>query len=95
MERSLYYVRLFPGTGSRYDRLHAEVPTGVTAELKAAGLRDITGYRRGTDVWWYAECEPDRMTAFRRYAAGTASHDGDFSSTKHTFLHLNRPYIFS
>ena len=33
----------------------------------------MTGFRRGTDVWWYAECEPDRTTAFRRYATGAAN----------------------
>ncbi len=73
MERSLYYVRIFPGTEARYDRLHAEVPPAVAAEMRAAGLSDVTGFRRGTDVWWYAESEPDRSTAFRRYAMGTAN----------------------
>ena len=33
MERSLYYVRLFPGTEERYDRLHAEIPDEVAAEI--------------------------------------------------------------
>lgn len=73
MERSLYYVRLFPGTEERYDRLHAEIPAEVADEMRAAGLRDVTGFRRGTDVWWYARCEPDRQSAFRRYAANRAS----------------------
>jgi L-rhamnose mutarotase len=73
MERSLYYVRIFPGTEARYDRLHAEVPEEVTGELRDAGLRNVSGFRRGTDVWWYAECEPDRSTAFRRYASGAAN----------------------
>jgi L-rhamnose mutarotase len=72
MERSLYYVRLFPGTEERYDQLHAEIPSEVAAELRDAGLRDVTGFRRGTDVWWYAACEPDRQTAFRKYARGQA-----------------------
>ena len=70
MERSLYYVRLFPGTEERYDQLHAQIPTEVAAEMRDAGLRDVTGFRRGTDVWWYAACEPDRITAFRPYATG-------------------------
>ena len=68
MERSLYYVRLFPGTEERYDRLHAEVPEAVADEMREAGLRDVTGFRRGTDVWWYARCEPDRKTAPRETA---------------------------
>ena len=73
MERSLYYVRLFPGTEERYDRLHDEIPTDVAEEMREAGLRDVTGFRRGTDVWWYARCEPDRKTAFSRYAKGPAN----------------------
>ena len=73
MERSLYYVRLFPGTEERYDRLHAEIPSDVSDEMREAGLRDVTGFRRGTDVWWYALCEPDRATAFRAYAMGLAN----------------------
>ncbi len=73
MQRSLYYVRLFPGTEARYDRLHGELPPEVAAEMRAAGMREVTGFRRGTDVWWYAECEPDRTTAFRRYARGAAN----------------------
>lgn len=73
MERSLYYLRLFPGTEERYDQLHTQVPPDVAREMREAGLRDVTGFRRGTDVWWYAACEPDRKTAFRQYARGGAS----------------------
>ena len=73
MERSLYYVRLFPGTEERYDGLQAETPPEVAAEMRDAGLRDVTGFRRGTDVWWYAECEPDRKAAFQAYAKGQAN----------------------
>ena len=73
MERSLYYVRLVPGTEQRYDQRHAEIPDAVAGEMREAGLRDVTGYRRGTDVWWYAACEPDRTTAFRAYATGQAN----------------------
>jgi L-rhamnose mutarotase len=73
MERSLYYVRLFPGTEVRYDRLHAELPADVSTEMRDAGLLQVTGFRRGTDVWWYAECQPDRTTAFRQYARGQAN----------------------
>jgi L-rhamnose mutarotase len=73
MERSLYYVRLFPGTEERYDEHHARIPPEVADEMRAAGLRDVTGFRRGTDVWWYAQCEPDRTRAFRAYAQGRAN----------------------
>jgi L-rhamnose mutarotase len=73
MERSLYYVRLFPGTESRYDRLHAEIPAAVARGMTEAGLGNVTGFRRGTDVWWYAETEPDRNTAFSRTGKGVVN----------------------
>jgi L-rhamnose mutarotase len=70
MERTLYYVRLFAGTESRYDKLHAEIPRAVARGMADAGLSNVTGFRRGTDVWWYAEAEPDRATAFSRTGKG-------------------------
>lgn len=73
MERSLYYVRLFPGTEARYDRLHRELPGAVARGMTDAGLSNITGFRRGTDVWWYAEAEPDRETAFSRTGKGVVN----------------------
>ena len=50
------------------------------ARLRDAGLRDVSGFRRGTDVWWYAECEPDRKAAFRAYATGRANRQWGRSS---------------
>lgn len=70
MERTLYYVRLFAGTEGRYDRLHAEIPGAVARGMTDAGLNHVSGFRRGTDVWWYAEVEPDRQTAFSRTGKG-------------------------
>ena len=70
MERSLYYVRLFPGTEARYDKLHAEIPGAVARGMTDAGLSKVSGFRRGTDVWWYAETEPDRSMAFSRTGKG-------------------------
>ena len=73
MERCLHYVRIVPGTKSEFDRLHAEIPSEITLELAESGLHDVTGFRRGTDVWRYAEAEPDRETAFGLYARQPAS----------------------
>ena len=73
MERSLYYVRLFPGTEERYDEIHRNVPGAVARGMTDAGLSNVTGYRRGTDVWWYAEAEPDRATAFSRTGKGVVN----------------------
>lgn len=73
MERTLYYLRLFPGTEERYDRIHRHVPGAVARGMRDAGLSNVTGFRRGTDVWWYAEAEPDRETAFSRAGKGTVN----------------------
>jgi L-rhamnose mutarotase len=32
-------------------------------EIRASGIHNFTGFRRGTDVWYYGECEPDARTA--------------------------------
>ena len=73
MERSLYQVRLFPGTEDRYDEIHRSVPGAVQRGMTDSGLSNVLGFRRGTDVWWYAEAEPDRDTAFARVGKGVVN----------------------
>jgi len=70
MERSLYYLRLFPGTEERYDEIHRHVLGAVARGITDAGLSNVSGFRCGTDVWWYAEAQPDRATAFSRTGKG-------------------------
>ena len=64
MERILFYLRIFPGTEAEYDRRHAEIWPELVAEIRESGIHNMSGFRRGTDVWYYAECEPDAATAF-------------------------------
>ncbi len=64
MERACFYLRLFPGTEAEYDRRHAAIWPELSAEIRESGLRNMTGFRRGTDVWYYLEAEPDARTAF-------------------------------
>lgn len=64
MERAIFYLRLFPGTEAEYDRRHAAIWPELAAEIRASGLRNMSGFRRGTDVWYYLEAEPDVKTAF-------------------------------
>ena len=64
MERACFYLRLFPGTEAEYDRRHAEIWPELTEEIRESGLRNMSGFRRGTDVWYYLEAEPDAATAF-------------------------------
>lgn len=64
MERILMYIRIFPGTESDYDKKHAEIWPELVAEIQESGIHNFTGFRRGTDVWYYGECHPDVATAF-------------------------------
>src|SRR5829696_7774725 len=64
VERFLMYLRIFPGTEAEYDRRHAEIWPELVTEIQESGIRNFTGFRRGTDVWYYAECHPDAATAF-------------------------------
>jgi len=64
MERALFYLRIFPGTEAEYDRRHAEIWPELVTEIRESGLRNMSGFRRGTDVWYYVEAEPDKKVAF-------------------------------
>jgi L-rhamnose mutarotase len=75
MERSLHALRLFPGTEEEYDRRHANVWPELAHETRQAGIRNLTGFRRGTDVWYYGECEPDSRTAFTARAGEPATRN--------------------
>jgi len=48
MERCLHYFRLYPGTETEFDRLHAEIPAEVAEAMAEAGLHNVTAFRRGT-----------------------------------------------
>ena len=64
MERVAFYLRIFPGTEAEYDKRHAEIWPELVDEIRGSGIRNYTGFRRGTDVWYYGECHPDAKTAF-------------------------------
>jgi len=82
MERVLFYLRIFPGTEAEYDRLHSAVPQELQDEIRASGFRNMTGFRRGTDVWYYAEAEPDRASVFAKHGpkAAVAAWDRRFAT---------------
>jgi L-rhamnose mutarotase len=64
MERAVFYLRVFPGTEPEYDRRHASIWPELVDEIRESGLRNMSGFRRGTDVWYYLEADPDVTTAF-------------------------------
>jgi L-rhamnose mutarotase len=49
-ERFLVYIRIFPGTEDEYDRRHREIWSEMVAALQVSGIRNYSGFRRGTDV---------------------------------------------
>jgi len=73
MKRVCFYLRLYPGTEAEYDRRHAAIWPEQQAAIRDAGIRNMSGFRRGTDVWYYAECQPDAKTAFAKFAASEAN----------------------
>ena len=64
MDRALFYLRIFPGTEAEYDRRHAEIWPELVDEIRESGLRNFSGFRRGTDVWYYTEADGDVADAF-------------------------------
>ena len=73
MERAVFYLRLFPGTEAEYDRRHAPIWPELAAEIRESGLRNMSGFRRGTDVWYYLEGEPDVESAFAVHGPNPAN----------------------
>ncbi len=59
MGRLLFQLRLYPGTEREFDARHDPVPSHLAEAAAEAGLRNVTGLRRGTDVWFYAEADGD------------------------------------
>src|SRR2546430_4495366 len=73
MKRACFYLRLFPGTEAEYDRRHAPIWADQQSAIRDAGINNMSGFRRGTDVWYYAECQPDGKTAFAKLGASKAN----------------------
>src|SRR2546426_6715015 len=73
MKRACFYLRLYPSAEAEYDRRHAAIWPEQQAAIRDAGIRNMSGFRRGTDVWYYAECHPDAKTAFAKFAASEAN----------------------
>ena len=50
MDQAVFYLRIFPGTEAEYDRRHAEIWPELVDEIRESGLRNFSGFRRGTKV---------------------------------------------
>jgi L-rhamnose mutarotase len=67
MGRILFHLRLYPGTEAAFDRAHEPVPADLVEAVREGGLRNVSAFRRGTDVWFYAEADDDARAAFDRF----------------------------
>ncbi len=72
MDRACFYLRIFPGTEAEYDRRHAEIWPELVTEIGESGLRNFSGFRRGTDVWYFVEAE-DVKAAFAAHGPKPAN----------------------
>jgi L-rhamnose mutarotase len=68
MERACFTFELRPGAEREYHRRHDEIWPEMVDALKASGFSNYTLFRRGTTVFAYVECHPDRATAFAAMA---------------------------
>jgi L-rhamnose mutarotase len=68
MERACFYLRILPGTEEEFDRRHADIWPKLVREVRASGLRNLSGFRRGTNVWLFFEAQPDVSTGSARQA---------------------------
>lgn len=75
MERLMFTFELKPGQADEYERRHSEVWPALTRDLYEAGWRNYTLFRRGLQVYAYAECHPDIATANEKMASSEANRE--------------------
>jgi L-rhamnose mutarotase len=56
-----------------YERRHEEVWPDLLGDLWAAGWRNYSLFRRGLEVYGYAECHPDVATALAAMGSSEAN----------------------
>jgi L-rhamnose mutarotase len=64
MERTCFVIELVDGQESEYEERHRVIWPEMVQAIAKAGIRNFTGFRRGREVIYYAECYPDRETAW-------------------------------
>lgn len=69
MERLCYVFELAPGQEDEYLRRHAEVWPELINAIKAAGFSNYSLFKRGREVYAYAECEPTVAEAMAKLEA--------------------------
>lgn len=66
MQRYCFAFKLRPGMGGEYRRRHDEMWPEMAVAIRAAGIRNYTLFRLGTQIIAYCECHPDAAAAFSR-----------------------------
>jgi L-rhamnose mutarotase len=73
VERILFSMEIRPGTEDEYQRRHDQIWPEMVQALRVSGVANYSLFRRGTEVFGYAECTPDAATAFGAAAATDAN----------------------
>jgi L-rhamnose mutarotase len=89
VERLCTHARLFPGTEVEYDLRLSAMDPSVADAIRDAGIRNLTIFRRGTDVWQYGESKPDTTTATRLLATSVA-----YRAWKHSLRNVVAPVAY-
>ncbi len=66
MERLCFTFDIRPGTEAEYKKRHDEIWPDLAEAIRDAGFSNYTCFRRGLQVIYYGEFEPDAATAFAK-----------------------------
>ena len=73
MERLLFVMSLREDRVEEYERRHEEVWPELLGDIWSAGWRNYSLFRRGLEVYGYAECHPDVATALSAMGGSAAN----------------------
>ncbi len=73
MQRACFTFEIYPDQEAEYQRRHDEIWPEMVHDIRGAGLRNYTLFRRGTQVVGYVECHPDIKTAFAEMGKSEAN----------------------
>jgi L-rhamnose mutarotase len=68
MERTCFVIEIDPAAADEYERRHREIWPEMVEAIRDSGIRNFTGFLRGHEVIYYAECDPDVATSFAKLA---------------------------
>ncbi len=73
MERLLFIMEIYEDKIEEYERRHEEVWPQLLGDLWAGGWRNYSLFRRGNQVFGYAECHPTIESCLGSMANSTAN----------------------